>query len=165
MATLALKHYLTTLQEVQPLTPSQTILARIYTLIRLKGVNRTKSGPHPVSLRQQTNSLKEIVDAILRELNQGYLKVPKGVPKTTATQTFGYAARQLISNFEVHVDQHAPGFLECWMGNHIRAIIHPLDRANTDAILPASLTAMLNEDQIERLNALKSATRRKKEHY
>src|SRR3989338_1751856 len=30
MATLALKHYLTTLQEVQPLTPSQTILARMY---------------------------------------------------------------------------------------------------------------------------------------
>src|SRR3989338_2272055 len=132
MATLALKHYLTTLQEVQPLTPSQTILARIYTLIRLKGVNRTKSGPHPVSLRQQTNSLKEIVDAILRELNQGYLKVPKGVPKTTATQTFGYAARQLITNFEVHVDQHAPGFLECWMRNHLRAIIPPLDRDRQD---------------------------------
>src|SRR3989338_5534789 len=58
-------------------------------------------------------------------------------------------------------------------------VIHPLDRdrqivrksvdfvrsANTDAILPASLTARLNEDQIERLNALRSITRGKKESY
>src|SRR3989338_6160172 len=35
MATLALKHYLTTLQEVQPLTPNQTILARMYSAPRL----------------------------------------------------------------------------------------------------------------------------------
>src|SRR3989338_3974751 len=60
--------------------------------------------------------------------------------------------------------------------DHLRAIIHPLDRdrqivrksvdfvrsANTDAILPASLTARLNEDQIERLNALKVRYQEKK---
>ena len=135
---------------------------------------RTAPGEPPPA--DEFPGLKESVDAILRELNQGYLTVPKGVPKTTATQTFGYAARQLIANFEVHVDQHAPGFLECWMRNHLRAIIHPLDRdrqivrksvdfvrsANTDAILPASLTARLNEDQIERLNALKVRYQEKK---
>ena len=62
------------------------------------------------------------------------------------------------------------------MRNHLRAIIHPQDRdrqivrksvdfvrsANTDAILPASLTARLNEDQIERLNALKVRYQEKK---
>src|SRR3989338_4801461 len=163
-------------QEVQPLTPTQTILARFYTVIKGCKLNKKRTALGEPPPADEFPGLKESVDAILRELNQGYLKVPKAVPKTTTTQAFGYAARQLITNFEVHVDQHAPGFLECWMRNHLRAIIHPLDRdrqivrksvdfvwsANTNGILPASLTARLNEDQIERLNALKDRYQEKK---
>ena len=83
--------------------------------------NQKRTAPGEPPPADEFPGLKESVDAILRELNQGYLKVPKAVTKTTATQTFGYAARQLITNFEVHVDQHAPGFLECWMRNHLIA--------------------------------------------
>ena len=93
---------------------------------------QTETKPDEPPPADKFPGLKESVEAILLGLNQGYLKVPDDVPKNTATQAFGYAARQLITNFEVHLGKHSPGFLECWMRNHLRAIIHPLDRGSTN---------------------------------
>ena len=42
---------------------------------------------------------RELAPSLLRALNQGSLEVPKGVPKTTATQTFGYADAILSTLF------------------------------------------------------------------
>src|SRR3989338_2096013 len=104
-----------------------TFSSRSYTLLKGKS-NKKRALPGEPLPADRFPGLKESVDVILRALNQGSLTVPDAVPKTTATQTFGYAARQLIPTLKFISTNIPQDFLECWMRNHLRAIIHPLDR-------------------------------------
>ena len=68
-----------------------TFSSRSYTLLKGKS-NKKRALPGEPLPADRFPGLKESVDAILRELNQGYLTVPKAVPKSTDPNNWVHGA-------------------------------------------------------------------------